>query len=513
MDLSQFRAFENLMTLEYHPMMTAYTKSEAHIRGIFKGTQGGGTEASMNDAVMRCLGVHPVKSRNILEKPIRCVSKVIPADKNDEENQQYVTFRRLFPYEFIKDDITARSKIMTLRDPLGGSNKKVEFMASTQDLDAFMSVQRSAYYQDEEIEHIKWDESSMRLIKNGGDATITMTPVKGMDWVFDKIWKRSRRIYRSKRICEKYGFPEIETTGSTADIETFCWSTYDNPGLDKESIDLIMAEVTDDDDMAIRIYGVFRQISGKIYKAFDKNVHKIPFNDVFDADTFRKYWNYMIIDFHPQKPWYVSYVVVTPRNEWIVWNELQAKHEHKTTLEMRDEIKLESIAEEDSLYNRATLIDPLSTMKQHSSEDVGTTVFDDLKRGEYGIRRLMCADTKNVQGRMEIKKRLKNSLQCQVPGNNINKTDHVDPRYGDYLPTIWFTDNCRGHIEHFNSWRMVDYKQEHVKATREVKRESEKYSDFCRNLEFLGALNPVYYRQEQSSSYEPSGLFQGRMVA
>ena len=512
-DLGQFRCFENLMTLEYHPMMTAYTKSEANIRAIFKGNQAGATTVSVNDAVLRCLGVHPVGRRNKLEKPIRFVSKVKPQDRDDEENQQFVEFKRLFPPDFIKQHVTARSAIMTLRDPLGGKDKKVEFMASTQELDAFMSVQRSALYQDEEIDRVKWDESLIRLLKEGGDATIALTPVKGMDWVFDKIWKRARRIFRSKLICEKYGFKEIEEQVGGGDVEAFCWSTYDNPVMSKESIDLIMSELADEDDLAMRVYGVFRQVSGRIYKAFDKSVHVIPFDELFDADLFRRYWNYRVIDFHPQKPWYVSYVAITPQNEWIVWNELLAKHEYKTTLEIRDEIKAESVAEEDSEFNRATLIDPLSTMKQHSSENVGTTVFDDLKRGERGIRRLMCADTKNVQGRMEIKKRLKNSLTCQVPGNNLNKTDQVDPRYGDFLPTLWFMDNCKGHIEHFNSWRMVDFHQEHVKATREIKRESEKFSDYTRNLEFLGALNPVYYKPEKSSFYEPSRLFQGRRVA
>jgi hypothetical protein len=259
---------------------------------------------------------------------------------------------------------------------------------------------------------------------------------------------------------------------------------------------------------------VFKQVSGRIYKAFDKNVHVVPALEVFSADLFRRYWNYRVIDFHPQKPWYVSYIAITPQNEWIVWNELLARHENKSTLEMRDMIKMESVADEDSEFNRATLIDPLSTMKQHSSDNSGTTVFDDLKRGDRGIHRLMCADTKNVQGRMEIKKRLKNSLKCQVPGNNLDTTDQIDPRYGDYLPTIWFTDNCKGHIEHFNSWRMVDFKQDHVKATRDIKRESEKFSDYTRNIEFLGCLNPVYYRQDIQSNFEPSRLFQGRrMVA
>jgi hypothetical protein len=137
-------------------------------------------------------------------------------------------------------------------------------------------------------------------------------------------------------------------------------------------------------------------------------------------------------------------------------------------------------------------------------------VFDDLGRGEFGLRRLTPADTKNTNGRLNIKTRLKNALVCGVPGNNANKKSGEDPRYGNRLPTLWILDHCRGHIEHLNSWRYVDWKQEHVKAVKEVKRESEKYSDFCRNLEFLGALNPVFYTQSKNHHWEASKLFQGQ---
>ena len=92
------------------------------------------------------------------------VSKVVPKDHDDEENQQFVEFRRLIPPEFWTKKLTARSKVGKVRRLIGGE-AQVEFMASTQDLDAFMSVQRSAYYQDEEIERVKWDENIMRLSK------------------------------------------------------------------------------------------------------------------------------------------------------------------------------------------------------------------------------------------------------------------------------------------------------------------------------------------------------------
>jgi len=510
--IENYAKYLNLISFKPNPVAVKYLFSEAPVRAIFKGSQGGGTGSTMYDAALRLLGIHPVLKRNVLNKPIRMVSKVVPESETDEQNQQFVELRRFIqPTGIIKKNITARSKIMTLRNPQGGADHQVEFMASTQELDAFMSVQRSAYYQDEEIERIKWDESQVRLLREGGDSSISVTPAKGLDWMFDSIWKRSRKTYRSELICKKYGYPEVEESGSTAPIECFCWATDDNPVMTKETIDRIMEGIDDPDEEALRRYGVFRQVSGRIYKSFDEKIHKQSFDKWFDAALFRTYWNYRIIDYHPSKPWDVSFVVVTPRNEWMVWNELHQSHDNRTTLELRDEIKLESVMKEDEEFNRCTLIDPLSEVKQTNT---GFSTFDDLAMGEAGLRRLTPADTKNTQGRMNIKMRLKNSLICGVPENNLNKNGLTEPRYGEYMPTIWFLDNCRHHIEHFKSWRKVDFKQEHVKAVRVVKRDSEKFSDFCRNLEFLGALNPVWYSMHENENYwEPSKRFQGQRAA
>jgi hypothetical protein len=489
--------------------MKKYLTSEAQTRAIIKGNQGGGTECAVYDAVLRLLGAHPVKRRNIINKPIRFVSKCVPKDKDDEENQQYVAFKRLWPAEFMRKDITARSNVLTVRNPNGGEDRKVEFMASTQELDAFMSVQRSAYYQDEEIEKIKWDECHVRLLKEGGDTTISLTPVRGLDWTFDSIWKKARAIFRSKTICDKYGYPAVEKSENTHDIDIFCWATDDNPAMDKPTIDRLFEDIDDPDELAMRRYGVFRQVSGRIYKAFDEKIHKVPHDKVFDASLFRTYWNFRIIDFHPSKPWAVSWVAVSPTHEWFVWNELWQNHDNRTTLELRDEIKNESLFDEDEEFNRCTLIDPLSTVKQTNT---GFSVYDDLQMGEYGLRRLTTADTKNSSGRDHIKMRLKNSLIAGVPGNNLNKNHNDEPRYGAYLPTIWFLDSCRRHIEHFKSFRKVPWKQEHVKATRDVMRDSEKFSDYPRNLEFLGNLSPVFWTK-QESHWERSRLFQGNRRA
>jgi hypothetical protein len=482
--------------------------SPAQTRAIFAGNQGGKTTTAVYDAVLRILGIHPIKERNILNKPIRFVSKSIPKDKDDEENQQFVEFKKFFPKEFIVSPVTVRSPIMSVRRP-NGEIIKVEFMSSFQELDAFMSVQRSALYQDEEIDKIKWDENQIRLFKEGGDTTITLTPVRGLDWTYDLIWQRARRIYRSKIVSEYSGMPRIEETGSKSNIECFVWSSYDNPVMDRESIDSILenigVDLSDEDDIGVRVYSVFRQHTGRIYKTFNEHIHVIKAEDYFDKDMFKTFWNFRIIDYHPQKPWYISYVAASPRNEWFVWNELLARHDTKVTLDIREEIKRNSIVEEEDDNNRATLIDPLAEVKQPNT---GHSVFEDLSQGQYGLRRTMPADTKNSQGRMNIKMRLKNSIQCKEPWNNMNKDTNTIERYGEYLPTLWFMDNCKVHKEHFKSWRYVNPSPQ-MQAIKTVKQESQKWSDFCRNLEFLGALDPVWHEMAESS-YEPRRWFQGR---
>jgi len=432
-----YKSCSQLFDFKWHDIANEFFMSEAQTRVIIKGNQGGGTAVTTIDAIYRLLGLHPVEKRNRIDKPIRFVSKCLPKNDEDEENQQYVEFKRRFPYELIKKDLTTRSHIITVRDPLGGSDRQVEFLSKKMEIDAFMSVQRSAYYQDEEIERLKWDENILRLAtsikEEAGDVVLTLTPVRGLDWTYDSIWKRAKKIYRSKVIQDKFGFPRIEEFDSNQDIEIFCWATDDNPIMDEKSIKILFMPWEDDpDELAMRRYGVFRQVSGRIFKTFDTKIHVLPFDKIWDESLFRRYWHYRMIDYHPAKPWYVSWVAITPTHEWFVWNELKAFHHHKTDLDIRDTIKTESLLEEDEEYNRATLIDPLAKIKQ---QNTGFSVFDDITMGEQGLRRCRSADTKHkaeqisdTGGRMNVMLRLKNSLTCGVPGNNINKNEPKDIR-------------------------------------------------------------------------------------
>jgi len=506
LDYSQFTPLTNFIV---HPTIMKFINSEAKTRATLKGNQGGGTSSHIYDLCLRLLGIHPVAWRNKIEAPIRLISKVQPKGSDDALNQQYVEFKRLFPAEQIKRDITTHPPaIMTVKNPFGaGQDYQVEFMSSQQEIDAFMSVQRQALYIDEELEKMKYDENQIRLLAYRGDTNISLTPVRGLDWTYDVIWRRARRIFRSKTICDMYGFPLVEDFNNDTDIECFCWATDDNPILDKQTIERIFENIVDPDDLAMRRYGVFKQVSGQIYKSFDVNTHKIKVDKYFSETLFKTFWHYRVIDYHPNKPWYVTWCAISPQNERFIWNEWVASHDNVTTFELRDDIKRRSLVSEEDELNRKTLIDPLAKMKQPNS---GYSMFEDISRGDRGLRRCQEADTKNEQGRMNVKLWLKNSLKCEVPFNNKRTDGEKDPRFGDYLPTLWFFENCRENIEHFRNWRTVDYKTEAARSTHDDRKMIQKWSDFCRNMEFLGNLNPVFYTSTPST-YEGQRLFSGRV--
>lgn len=508
MELTDFKSLYAAFT--YHPIAEKYLSSPAKTRVIIKGNQGGGTACCMHDLTLRFLGIHSVEDRNRIEAPMRCISKCLPKCDEDEENQQYVEFKKIFPAELIRSDVNFRINHMILRDPNGGSDRKLEFMSKKQDIDAFMSVQRQAIYQDEEIDRNKWDENKMRTAKPKGDTTLTLTPVRGLDWTYDQIWCRAERIYRSERICKEFGFPEVEEFDRKTKIEIFCWATDDNPALDEEAIEGVFSDFDghyDKDELAMRRYGVFRQVSGRIYKEFDVNIHVIPWKEYWDVAEFREYWHFRIVDYHQAKPWNISWVAVTPRHEWFVWNELCDRTD---TDAMREMIKEGSILDESDEYNRRTLFDPLAKEEQSNT---GASMFDHISRGENGLRMCEVAETKNQQARNNIMRRLRNSLDCGKPFNNETPDDAIinDERHGGYLPTLWFFDTCGGHIDHFRNWRTIEYKHEHTKAEKDEKRIMQRWSDYCRNLEFLGALNPVFYEATRTN-YEPRRFFHRKVA-
>lgn len=111
---------------------------------------------------------------------------------------------------------------------------------------------------DEEPPEDVYEECRMRVFDRKGDIFGTMTPLKGMTFIYDKIY-----------------------LNSTNDPEVWCvfmeWA--DNPYLDREEIERLSGALGEE-QLRTRRYGGFAESGEAVYPEFDERVHVIPPFDI-----------------------------------------------------------------------------------------------------------------------------------------------------------------------------------------------------------------------------------------
>lgn len=167
----------------------------------------------------------------------------------------------------------------------------------------------------------------------------------------------------------------------------------------------------------------------------------------------------------------IIFGTLIPTNEFFVWDELKLPHATYTT-----EMIVQEITEKSgNLKYLFNLIDPYANKIQ---SNVNTTVVEDINK-EFSLRRnqdigkggfWQSWDTKSMLGREELKKRLKNSLDCKTPYNNIIEKDNGEIIY---LPTIWINyEKCPNVRKSIAKW-----------STKKTGEPEQVHSHFCAAIE------------------------------
>jgi len=118
------------------------------------------------------------------------------------------------------------------------NGSKMFFKSSDSGDSKFMGAQVDLLHIDEEIEKSVVEESLMRLIDTNGLVRITLTPIKGMEWVKDMVKDPDNYVIRS--------------------------SVYDNPHINQEAARKKMANLPDH-IRKTREQGDFAALTGQIY--------------------------------------------------------------------------------------------------------------------------------------------------------------------------------------------------------------------------------------------------------
>lgn len=243
-----------------HKKQIAFHKSKKRNRWVFGGNRSGKTECGAVEAVWLALGIHPYKKNkpNVFGWVVSLTAQV----------QRDVAQRKILHYlrpDRIADIVMTNGRKdspetgvidqIIVKNAFGGTSV-IGFKSCDQGRERFQGSSLDFVWFDEEPPKEIYEECRMRVVDKRGEIFGTMTPLKGLTFLYDEIYLNRKNN------------PEIW-------YEFMEWA--DNPYLSKKEIALLETTM-DETDLQSRRYGKFCTREGLVYPEFDESVHVIdPF--------------------------------------------------------------------------------------------------------------------------------------------------------------------------------------------------------------------------------------------
>lgn len=247
-----------------HDKQLIFHKCLKRNRWVFGGNRSGKTECGAVEAIWWARGTHPYR-----ENRANVTGWVVSLTY---EVQREVAQAKILHYldpDWIEDIVMLSGKKgspeygvidhIVIKNIFGGLSR-IAFKSVDQGRERFQGASLDFVWFDEEPPKDIYDECRMRVLDKCGDIWGTMTPLKGLTWVYDEIYLNS---------CNN---PEIW-------YEQIEWA--DNPFLDKNEVELLTATMSEGIDS--RRYGNFDAECGLVYKEFDMQRHVLePYEIPYD---------------------------------------------------------------------------------------------------------------------------------------------------------------------------------------------------------------------------------------
>lgn len=244
-----------------HTKQLAFHKSKKRNRWVFGGNRSGKTECGAAECVYMARGIHPYrKNRQNTFGWVVSLSTQVQRDVAQKKVLHYL--RKDWIEEIVMQSGRKDSPeggvidFIRVKNVFGGVSV-IGFKSCDQGREKFQGASLDYVWFDEEPPRDIYEECRMRVIDRKGDIFGTMTPLKGLTFVYEEIY------------LNRHNDPEIW-------YEFMEWS--DNPYLDKGEIALLES-CMDENQLQSRRYGKFAASEGLVYPEFDENVHVIePFD-------------------------------------------------------------------------------------------------------------------------------------------------------------------------------------------------------------------------------------------
>lgn len=244
-----------------HEKQMLFHKCPKRNRWVFGGNRSGKTECGAVECIWLARGIHPFRKNK------KCVNGWVVSVSR--QVQREVAQSKILHYlnpDWIVDVCMMEGKKEGYENGIidyiviknvSGLNSKIYFKSADQGREKFQGASLDFVWFDEEPPEDIYYECLMRVFDKKGDIFGTMTPLKGLTWVYNEIYLNDKNN------------PEVW-------CENMTWE--DNPFLDKSEIELLTSTLSES-ELESRKYGRFMSSGGLVYSEFDENIHVIePFD-------------------------------------------------------------------------------------------------------------------------------------------------------------------------------------------------------------------------------------------
>ena len=248
-----------------HQKQLALHKSPYKNRWVFGGNRSGKTECGAVESIYMALGIHPYRENreevfgwvvSLSTQVQRDVAQAkilhyLPKDKIIDITM--ISGKKESPSSGVIDQIFVKNSF--------GKTSVIGFKSCDQGREKFQGSSLDFVWFDEEPPKDIYDECKMRVLDKNGDIFGTMTPLKGLTFIYDEIFLNK---------------------GNSPNVWYQFMEWLDNPFLNKDAVEEFINTLPED-ELESRRYGRFKQNEGLVYPEFDENVHVIePFSVPYD---------------------------------------------------------------------------------------------------------------------------------------------------------------------------------------------------------------------------------------
>lgn len=263
----QMRRYKNDLLLRYntgkkkHKKQLLFHKCKKKNRWVFGGNRTGKTECGAVETIYIARGIHPYrKNKDNVFGWVVSLTREVQRDVAQEKILKYLNPDWILDITMIQGRKESPESgyidQIKIKNVFGGTSV-IGFKSCDQGREKFQGSSLDFVWFDEEPPKDVYDECRMRVLDRRGDIFGTMTPLKGLTFVYDEIFLNK---YNSKQVW--YEFIE--------------WK--DNPYLSKKEIKELENSMSES-QLISRRYGQFADESGPVYPEFNENIHVIePFS-------------------------------------------------------------------------------------------------------------------------------------------------------------------------------------------------------------------------------------------